>query len=181
MSPFRRSPTAVITDYACLVRTMIPRDRWSILAINERWKSRRGREQLVKDIESPRTLGLTAVRGSEVLGFALFHLVDEAIDLDWIAVLPDREVIRHGVGRRLIDELAKKCGEHGKPQLTTIVPEDNSLAIWFLRSCEFHATRVICDHFPPVPGHGEIRDGYRFVLDVAAWAVARANRPEMAP
>jgi ribosomal protein S18 acetylase RimI-like enzyme len=181
MSPFRRPPTAVITDYACLVRTMIPRDRWSILTINDRWKSRRGREQLVKDIESPRTLGLTAVRGSEVLGFALFRLESMTIDLDWIAVLPDREVIRHGVGRKLIDELARKCGEHGKPQLTTIVPEDNSLAIWFLRSCDFHATRVLRDHFPPAPGHEATRDGYAFRLDVAAWAVARANCPTKVP
>jgi ribosomal protein S18 acetylase RimI-like enzyme len=109
-------------------------------------------------------IGMVAEHGGRVVGYMVYELFPDRIELLRLAVDPDAR--RLGVGRQLMRKLAGKLSTRKRNRIGVHVRESLLPAHLFFRDCGFAATRVVRGHFD-----GE--DAYRFVF--------RAEADEEAP
>lgn len=104
-------------------------------------------------------IGVVALYGTCVLGFAIFDLGCGSITVRDFAVLPAAR--RRGVGGQLMGYIRGRLAEDHRPRLIVDVRETNLGGQLFLRSQGFRATQLIRGHFE---SNGE--DAYRFVYSI---------------
>ena len=92
------------------------------------------------------TIGCCVRWGDECLGYAIYRLEPERIELVRLAVQPDFH--RQGIGAALVAKLANKLSHDRRKSLQLWVPEHALSAQLFLKACDFQGFPI---------GDGKIR------------------------
>ncbi len=142
---------------AVQLRWLLRRDMADVLAI-ERVSSAYPwcEEKLTHALRQRHTIGIAAEVGERVVGFMIYELYPQRIDLLEIAVDPAHR--RQGIGGQLIAKLVRKLTSQHWSRLVVDVRESNLAGQLFLRSRGFRAEGIVRECFRD---SGE--DGYRFV------------------
>ena len=156
------------------IRWLISRDLPAVLAIDAASFDRPWSEnRFLRHLHQRNCIGMVAVvprveADEEIVGFMVFTLEHDSIDLRRLAVHPSWR--RESVGRQLVAKLVGKLSEHRRPLLATVVREGNLAAQLWLRACGLRACEVVRGHYGDT---GE--DGYLF-----RWAAVPSGRVEWA-
>jgi len=142
---------------------MIRRDLAAVLAIEAESFDHPWTEQdFVGCLRKRNRIGMVARLGNGVVGFMIYELSAQRIDVLNFAVAADCR--RRGVGRRMAAKLAAKLSLQRRRWVTVSVGEANLPAQLFFRACGFRAV------LPVLKGryrHGDVEtDAYRFELAV---------------
>lgn len=113
-------------------------------------------------------IGMSALRDDVLVGYMIYELHRERLQLLSLAVLPDAR--RHGVGTIMIDKLKGKMSSQRRTRITTEVREGNCAGHLFLKSNGFMATDVVRDFYDDSP-----EDAYVFQYEHSEeeWQKAR--------
>lgn len=100
-------------------------------------------EDFLRRLRQRNCIGMVADKGSHVLGFMVYELLPQRINVLRFAVHPDHR--RQQVGRQLIDKLKYKLSSHRRTRIDFRVREANLPAQLFLRAMGFLAVEVLRD------------------------------------
>ncbi len=98
------------------------------------------REAIARKLERDPELFLVACDGDEIIGTIIGAYDGRRGYIYHLGVLPRYQ--RHGVGRRLVGEVAKRLAALGCPKLNLSVADDNASAIRFYESLGFERRHV---------------------------------------
>lgn len=116
---------------------------------------------LVRQLLARGDLWLAARAGEVLVGFAHGHpLAEGDYKLDKLYVHPDWQ--RHGIGGRLIGEVARHAREHGCERLALRVNRQNHAAIQAYLKQGFKVADIVVENI----GHGYVMDDYIMVKDL---------------
>lgn len=141
------------------IRWLIRRDLPAVAAIerasfDDPWTE----EDFVLSLRLSHTIGIVAVSGDEVAGFAVYELHPRAIRVVSLAVHPDYR--RLGVCRALLRELRRKVAASGRTLTEARIAETNHEAQLAFRACGWRAIEIVHDVYNR-PGGGAL-DAYVF-------------------
>ncbi|SRR5579885_30397 len=160
-------PTAAKACPPLTLRLMVPRDLPHVLRIEQQSHTRRWTVQdFLTVLQSGHTVGQVAEAGDQVVGFVIYTVPPlatvrddarrrcstEAMTLEVLNLAVAPQWRRQGIGKALLDKLARKLCHPGDC-LHATVPESNLPAQLLLRSAGFRATRIL-------RGYYETEDGY---------------------
>jgi ribosomal-protein-alanine N-acetyltransferase len=142
---------------------MVRRDMDAVLAIEaESFEHPWSERDFIDCLRRRLCIGMVARLGDRVVGFMIYELSKERIDVLNFAVAADCR--RRGVGRRMVEHLAAKLSPQRRRWVTVSVGESNLAAQLFFRDCGFRAV------LPILKGRyrsGDfVEDAYRFELAV---------------
>ncbi len=139
------------------LRWLLRRDLADVLAI-ERASSEHpwGEDEFVHALRQRHTIGIAADAGERIVGFMIYGLYPQRIDLIELAVDPAQR--RRGIGGRMIAKLVGKLSAQHRSRLVVDVRESNLPAQLFLRSRGFRAEGIVRACY-----RDSAEDGYRFV------------------
>lgn len=142
------------------VEWMTPRDMPQVLEI-ERTSFERSWEERHFDyaLRHRNCAGMAAKHKDRVVGFMVYELYRDRIDLLRIAVHPKWR--RYGVGRRLVGELVQKLVKRKKTRICIPVRERNLAAQNALRAMGFRGTGVLRGHYACDTGEDAFAMEYR--------------------
>ena len=141
---------------------MIRRDMAAVLAIEtESFDYPWTEQDFVGCLRKRNRIGMVARLGNGVVGFMIYELSAQRIDVLNFAVAADCR--RRGVGRRMVAKLAAKLSLQRRRWVTVSVGEANLPAQLFFRACGFRATGILKGRYRS--GEAET-DAYRFELAV---------------
>jgi ribosomal protein S18 acetylase RimI-like enzyme len=123
--------------------------------------AQRYKAPLVRQLMARGDLWLAARAGDELVGFAHGHtLQDGDYKLDKLYVHNDWQ--RHGIGGRLVDEVARHAREHGAARLLLRVNRQNQNAINAYLKHGFRVATLIVEDI----GNGYIMDDYVMTKEI---------------
>ncbi len=105
----------------------------------------RDAKQVEADLRPTNRISMTAIHYERTVGFILYELYKNRIEIVRFAVHPDFR--RQGVGRQLLDKLKGKLSTCRRRTLTLDVRETNLAAQLFLKKQGFRAYRVARNHY----------------------------------
>lgn len=103
-------------------------------------------------------IGMVAEYDGEIVGFMVYDLCKDRLDLLNVAV--GTKFRRCGFGKAMLERLIGKLSQQNRSKITVLSDELNMDAHLFFADCGFRATGVVRD------AYGEDRAGYTFVFDV---------------
>ncbi len=138
------------------IRWMIRRDMPEVLAIDQAsfefpWSE----EEFLRVLRQRNCIGMVAEQGERVLGFMIYELHRNRLELLNFAVSPSHR--RSGVGHQMIAKLVGKLSSHRRTKIVVACRETMLDAQLFLRVEGFRATEVVRECYDD---SGE--DGYVF-------------------
>lgn len=133
-----KTQTAMQTHTRWIVRVDMP----SVLEIDrdsfdEWWTEHEFKEQL----KGTYCIGMVAVRGEKVVGYMVYYLVKERIELVRLAVHPEHR--RQGIGRTMLDRLVAKLSLQRRKEAWFEVPEEFLPAQLWLRACGWRCEQIV--------------------------------------
>ncbi len=153
------------------IRWMIRRDMPDVLAIEQAgfampW----GEDDFIRCLRQRNCIGMVAERDERIVGYMLYLLHKNRLELINLAVHPDHR--RTGVGRAMLEKLFGKMDRQRRPRLVTRVADWNLRAHVFFRALGLRCESIERGQWgeqPDDPFGGET-DSYVFVrrLEVAA-------------
>lgn len=130
-------------EQVCHIRWMIRRDLPRVMQIDELcfefpWSE----EEYIRCLRQRNCIGMVAERGDEVVGFMIYELHKNRINLLVLGVDPNYG--RRGICSAMIDKLVSKLSPHPdrRNRITLCVVDDNLDAHLFFRRLGFKASRV---------------------------------------
>ena len=129
------------------IRWMIRRDMPEVLAIEHAgydypWCE----EEFLRVLRQRNCIGMVAEYGERVVGFMIYELHKNRLNVLNFAVHP--EFRRSGVGRQMAAKLVGKLSSHRRTKILLHVRETNLAAQFFFRDQGFRALEVSREHFP---------------------------------
>ncbi len=106
-----------------------------------RWGERTFRDTL----KNKRCICMVAERGCCLVGFAIYQIHKDRLELLNVAVIPSAR--RLGVGAALMAKLMFKVGSHNRRRLIVPVRETNLDGLAFFRSCGLRAEKIVRDAY----------------------------------
>lgn len=144
------------------VRWAIRLDTTEIVDIERRSSDRPWSESEFLDAVRQRNqIAMVAVRGGRVLGYMVYKIHRESIEL--LRLVVDIEFRRHRVGEQLVEKLRAKLRPGRRSRIDASIRETNLGVQLFLRKQGFKATRVIRGEY-----ENPIEDGYEFKYATSA-------------
>lgn len=123
-----------------------------VLKIEQRcFESPWDEETLLSHLRQRNCIGLVGMRGNEVLGYVVYHMLPDtgsrtsALEIIRFAVSTDHR--RDGVGSKMLEKLVGKLAAQRRQYITVHVRETNLSAQFFLRECGFNAVEVVREHY----------------------------------
>jgi [ribosomal protein S18]-alanine N-acetyltransferase len=133
-------------DIRVHIRWMIRRDMREVLAIEatnfgQPW----GEEDFLKVLRQRNSIGMVAEYGERVVGFMIYELHADSLNVLNIAVDTDHQ--RRRVGSQLVAKMVAKLASHRRTALTLSVCDRNLSAQLFFRRMGFKAERVVRGYY----------------------------------
>lgn len=118
------------------VRWMTRRDAEDVLRINAESPSPfPGEADLCNGLLARNRIAMVAESGHEVVGFMVYLLHKDCVELEHIAVSESHR--RNGAGRALLAKIVSKLSERHKTAAIVDVPAENLAAQLFFRACKW--------------------------------------------
>jgi ribosomal-protein-alanine N-acetyltransferase len=129
------------------IRWMIRRDMPEVLAIEHAgfefpWCE----EEFLRVLRQRNCIGMVAELGERVVGFMIYELHKNRLNVLDFAVHP--EFRRQAIGRQMVEKLVGKLSSHRRTRVVLHVRETNLAAQLFFRVQGFRAIEVVREHFP---------------------------------
>ncbi len=124
------------------IRWMIRRDLPEVLVIEEAcyehfaWTE----TDFVRNLRHINCIGMVAEHEERLVGFTLYDLHADCLDVLTLAVSPEHQ--RRGVGSQMVRKLVGKLSPSRRSRIKTIVADTNLGGHLFLKACEFRAVDV---------------------------------------
>jgi [ribosomal protein S18]-alanine N-acetyltransferase len=129
------------------VRFLIRRDHPEVLAIERAsFDYPLDEDGLIRVLRQRNCIGMVAEYGEQVVGFMIYELHKDRLDMLDFAVHP--EFRRQGIGRQMVAKLVDKLSGHRRTWIALSVRESNLAGQLFFRAEGFRATEVIRGHYP---------------------------------
>lgn len=139
------------------IRWMIRRDMPEVLVIEHgSFEYPWCEEEFLRVLRQRNCIGMVAELGERIVGYMIYELHRNKIQLLDFAIHPDFR--RGGIGRQMITKLVSKLSSQRRNRIGLAVRETNLAAQYFFRVVGFRATEVLRDHYAD---SGE--DGYSMV------------------
>jgi ribosomal-protein-alanine N-acetyltransferase len=156
---FRFCPEDILSQFSIIdckqqirthIRWMIRRDMPEVLAIEAAsfefpWLE----DDFIRCLRQQNCIGMVAEHDDRVVGFMIYELNKNRIQILNFAVLP--EMRRHGVGTQMARKLISKLSARRRTHLLLEVRETNLMAQLFFRQCGLRAISVLRDHYEDAP------------------------------
>jgi ribosomal-protein-alanine N-acetyltransferase len=128
------------------IRWMIRRDMPEVLAIEHAsfefpWCE----EEFLRVLRQRNCIGMVAELGERVVGFMIYELHKNKLNVLDFAVHP--EFRRQGVGHQMVEKLVGKLSSHRRTRIVLHVRETNLSAQIFYRIQGFRASEVVREHY----------------------------------
>ncbi len=142
------------------IRWMIRRDMPEVLEIGHLgftdapWTE----HDFIRCLRQRSCIGMVAERGDDVVGYVIYELFKNRLDILNLAVHPS--CWRSGVGRQIVDKLKAKLAPERRKALVCEVRETNVKAQIFFKALGFRCVGMIQSHYDDV-----VEDAYRFRFD----------------
>lgn len=142
------------------IRWMIRRDMPEVLGIEsasfgEPW----GEEDFLSTLRQRNCIGMVAEHDDQVVGFMIYELHKNRLELVNLAV--DPKVRGSTIGEQMIGKLKGKLSPEGRSAIGLHLAESNTEAQLFFKSMGFEARSVIPEHFESSDGSRET--AYRMI------------------
>jgi ribosomal-protein-alanine N-acetyltransferase len=139
------------------IRWMIRKDLSFVLNIEESsfefpWTE----DEFIHCLRQRANIGMVAEIGEDVVGYMIYGLHKNRIDLLTLAVHPSFR--KQGIGRSMIEKLISKLEYQRRNRITTEVRETNLAAQLFLRQMGFRATDIRRNAYDNTP-----EDAYQMI------------------
>jgi ribosomal-protein-alanine N-acetyltransferase len=139
---------------------MVRRDYSDVLAIDSASFSHAMAESVLMNIlRQKNSIGIVAESSEKILGFAIYDLKEDSIDIVRFAVHPEHR--RQGIGTALLDKLISKLHPSRRCFLRQTVSEDNLNGQLFLKARGLKVESISRNEFID-PYSGDSLDGYVF-------------------
>lgn len=126
-------PRVIVIDKACFVKP---------------W----GEQEFRAALRQRNMIGMVLEELDDILGYMIYEILDDSIDLLRIATHPDHQ--GSGCSRKLLDKLKTKVGiSYKRKGITVTVPETNLPAQLLFRAMGFKAVKVIRNAFDGEDGY----------------------------
>jgi ribosomal-protein-alanine N-acetyltransferase len=160
---------ATLEDEDVLVRWMIRRDIPTVLDIErasfeDPWTDK----EFMEYLQARTHIGMVAVIADEVVGFMLYDLQANRVQIDSIAV--EKSCRRSGIGSCLLAKIRSKLTQQ-RSLIRTMVREGNLQALAFFRSNGFVATELVRRPFD-----NSTEDGYLLEFERGTRRLSLTNR-----
>jgi ribosomal-protein-alanine N-acetyltransferase len=160
---------ATLEDEDVLVRWMIRRDIPTVLDIElasfeDPWTDK----EFMEYLQARTHIGMVAVIADEVVGFMLYDLQANRVQIDSIAV--EKSCRRSGIGSCLLAKIRSKLTQQ-RSLIRTMVREGNLQALAFFRSSGFVATELVRRPFD-----NSTEDGYLLEFERGTRRLSLTNR-----
>lgn len=103
--------------------------------------------------------GMVAERDNRIVGFMIYELHRNRIQIENFAVAPS--VHRTGVGRSMVEKLTVELSER-RSSIMVVVRDKNLEGQLFFKSMGFRAVSVLCDYYEDAPDDGYLFQYRRF-------------------
>ncbi len=128
------------------IRWMIRRDMPEVLAIEHAgfefpWCE----EEFLRVLRQRNCIGMVAELGERVVGFMIYELHKNKLNVLDFAVHP--EFRRGAVGQQMVDKLVGKLSSHRRTRIMLHVRETNLPAQFFYKTQGFRAVELVREHF----------------------------------
>ena len=148
------------------IRWMIRRDMPAVLSIESLcfdfpWNE----DEFIRCLRQPSCIGMVAEIGDQILGYTIYDLRKNRIEVLNFAVDPGHQL--RGVGRAMVDKL-RKLNPDRRRQISVFVSEENLDAQLFFKAMGFRATEIAPGFFENAPNC----DAYRMIYEVCAEVTA---------
>jgi ribosomal-protein-alanine N-acetyltransferase len=141
------------------IRWMIRRDMPEVLFIEgQLFETPWPEEEFLRFLRQRNNIGMVAEVRDQVVGFMIYGLHPDHIDVIHFAVHP--AFMGEGIGRQMVEKLKGKLSNYRRTSLRLIAPESSLEWHLFLKAMGFKATEVLRGHF-------DDSDGYAFRFDHA--------------
>jgi ribosomal-protein-alanine N-acetyltransferase len=138
--PFTQAQTRVH------IRWMIRRDMPEVLSIeHSSFDHAWAEEEFLRVLRQRNCIGMVAEHGERIVGFMIYELHRNKIQVLDFAVHPDFR--RMGVGGQMTSKLVGKLSVQRRNRIALLVRETNLAAQLFFRSLSFRASEVVREHF----------------------------------
>lgn len=128
------------------IRWMLRCDWPAVLAIeDECFANPWGEKELGKALRERNCIGVVAVNGCHVHGYAVYNLEHKSITILNLAVAKGYQGM--GVGSQMVAKLIGKLSSGQREYITVNAHESNLRAQLFFRAMGFRATKVLREHF----------------------------------
>lgn len=124
------------------IRWMIQRDMPTVLEIEYLcFQNPWNHDRFIKEFKNSRNIGMVAELNEVVIGYMIYSINREIINVLNLAVVPRMQ--RKGIGTAMISKLVGKLYSQERLKLSLEVQEENLDAQLFLKECGFVAVRTI--------------------------------------
>ncbi len=138
------------------IRWLIRADMQDVLAVeNSSFSEPWTEQEFLLCLRERNCIGLVAEHNGRVLGFVLYELCKDYLNIINIAVTPSAR--RENVGTRMLQRLIDKLSYQRRTRITCKVRETNLEAQLFLQASGFYAAIVLRDYYADCEG-----DSYEF-------------------
>lgn len=143
------------TDNLVHIRWMIRRDMRQIMQIGNAlgWTE----EQFIEQLRQRNCIGMVAERFESILGYMIYELHEDEIELVNMAVHPEHRRCR--IGSQMLTKLKRKLATHRRRKLVSAVSDANLPAHLLLQFNDFKPLPIV-----PVRRLGT-RDVYHFIYE----------------
>lgn len=131
---------------AVSVRWMIRRDLATAVAIaRDSFADAWAEDEFLYRLRQRNCISLVAEHGDLVVGYCVYEIYDDRLDVVALAVAPRYR--RRGVGTRLVAKLLGKMNGHRRARLTAVAPERAAAALLLFRGLGLRAVRLLRGHY----------------------------------
>lgn len=128
------------------IRWMIRRDMREVLGIEDAsfefpWLE----DDFIRCLRQRNCIGMVAEHDNEVVGFMIYELHKNRLEILNFAVNP--EMRGHDIGRQMATKLQGKLSQQRRNQIRTMVRETNVDALNFFKACGFRAVNTVRDAY----------------------------------
>ena len=128
------------------IRWMIRRDMPEVLAIEHAgfafpWSE----EEFLRVLRQRNCIGMVAELGEQVVGFMIYELHKNKLNVLDFATHPDFR--RQGVGQQMVSKLLGKLSSHRRTKIVLHIRETNLAGQFFYRDMGFRALELVREHY----------------------------------
>jgi ribosomal-protein-alanine N-acetyltransferase len=128
------------------IRWMIARDRPEVMDIESKcfefpWTE----DELARTLRMRNAIGMVAEVDDEVVGYAVYELHKNHLQLLNIAVRPDMQ--RHQIGTEIVEAIYQKLSMNRRRRISVDVRETNLVAQLFFKANGFRAIKVLRNYY----------------------------------
>jgi [ribosomal protein S18]-alanine N-acetyltransferase len=135
-----------IKNQASHIRWMIRRDMGEVLSIEQRsFEYAWSEEEFIRCLRRRDVIGMVAEKNEKVVGFMIYELHKDRIDLLNFCVSPS--CLRMGIGTELMDRLKSKLSHERRNRIVLQVREVNIPAQLFFSSLGFIAIAIMREFY----------------------------------